>query len=164
MKQKLSDLIFDNKNFNKGNEFGNSLIEKSIQKNGLGRGVLVDKNNRIIAGNKTVENAGSLGFDDIIIVETTWNQLVVTKRTDIDLDSKQGRELALSDNATSKANLTWNFDNLNSAFKDLELKEWGVIEPMANIDFDNIDSTEDREKVNNLKTIICQHCGTEIQV
>lgn len=59
---KIKDLIPDDKNFNRGSEFGNSLIEKSIRKFGLGRSILIDKNNRIIAGNKTVENAGAIGL------------------------------------------------------------------------------------------------------
>lgn len=146
-KAKISDLIADSLNFNLGNEYGNSLIEKSISKNGLGRGVLIDKNNRIIAGNKTVENAGALGFENIIIVETTGNELVVTKRTDIDLDSKQGRELALSDNATSKANLTWDYGNLNVEFGELELKEWGV--DLKFNDFNNNDEVDYTDLISN---------------
>ena len=89
---KISDLTPDDKNYNKGSEFGNSLIEKSLRKFGAGRSILIDKNNRIIAGNKTIENAASIGLDDIIVVETTGNQIVAVKRMDIDIDSKKGRE------------------------------------------------------------------------
>ena len=67
---KLSDLIPDDKNFNKGTEFGQHLIEKSLRENGAGRSILLDKNNRIIAGNKTTENAANIDMDDVIIVET----------------------------------------------------------------------------------------------
>jgi hypothetical protein len=42
-------------------------------------------------------------LEDVIVVETTGNQIVAVKRTDIDLDSKKGREMALADNATAKA-------------------------------------------------------------
>ena len=130
MKQKqlkISDLIPDNKNYNKGNQFGNSLIEKSLRKNGAGRSILLDKNNRIIAGNKTIENAASIGMEDIIIVETTGSQIVCVKRMDIDLDSKQGREMALSDNATAKANIEWYFEELNADWSNDEQAEWGII-------------------------------------
>lgn len=48
---KVSDLTFDDKNFNKHTEYGMSLIEKSLRNNGAGRSILIDKNNRIIAGN-----------------------------------------------------------------------------------------------------------------
>ena len=39
-KLKLSDLTPDDKNYNKGSEFGNSLIEKSLRKFGAGRSIL----------------------------------------------------------------------------------------------------------------------------
>lgn len=124
---KISDLVPDDKNYNKGNEFGNSLIEKSLRKNGAGRSILLDKNNRIIAGNKTIENAGSIGMEDIIVVETTGNQIVAVKRTDIDLDSKKGREMALADNATAKANIEWDFDALDTDWTVDEQKDWGIV-------------------------------------
>ena len=127
-KIKISDLIFDNKNFNKGKPFGNSLIEKSLRQFGAGRSILIDKNNRIIAGNKTVENAGAIGLENVRIIETTGDEIIAVKRMDVDLDSKTGRELALADNATSKANLDWDFEQINSIFDEQEAKDWGVVE------------------------------------
>ena len=35
-------------------------------------------------------------MEDVIIIETTGNELVAVKRNDIDLDTKEGRELAFS--------------------------------------------------------------------
>lgn len=67
---KIKDLIPDDKNYNTGNEFGNSLIEKSLRNLGAGRSILIDKNNRIIAGNKTIENAVAIGLEDMQIVES----------------------------------------------------------------------------------------------
>jgi len=125
-KIKLSDLTPDDKNYNKGTEFGNSLIEKSLRKFGAGRSILLDKNNRIIAGNKTVENASSIGLDDVIIVETTGNQIIAVKRIDIDLDSKIGREMALADNASAKANIEWDYDNINQDWDVPNQNEWGI--------------------------------------
>ena len=101
----VDKLIPDDRNFNKGTEYGQHLIEESLRKFGAGRSILLDKNNRIIAGNKTVENAAIIGIDNVIIVETDGNQIVAVKRKDIDLDTAKGRELALADNATGKANL-----------------------------------------------------------
>lgn len=123
---KITDLIPDDKNYNKGNEFGNSLIEKSLSKFGAGRSILLDKSNRIIAGNKTIENAGAVGLEDVIIVETTGNQIVAVKRTDIDLDSKRGREMAMADNATAKANIEWDAVTLSEDWNTDEQKEWGI--------------------------------------
>lgn len=125
---KIDELIPDDKNFNKGTEYGNSLIEKSLRKFGAGRSVLIDKNNRIIAGNKTIENASAIGLDDVIVVETDGKKIVAVKRTDIDLDSKEGRELALADNQTSAVNFSIDEDVLKDVSDELEidLGEWGI--------------------------------------
>jgi len=123
-KLKVKDLIPDDANFNTGTEFGNSLIDKSLSKFGAGRSILIDKNNRIIAGNKTIENAAANGFNDIVVVETTGEQIVAVKRTDIDLNTKKGREMALADNATAKANISWDAQTLTEW--EMPLQEWGI--------------------------------------
>ena len=133
---KLKDLVFDNKNFNKHTEFGMSLIEKSLRNNGAGRSILIDKNNRIIAGNGVTEVAGQIGLDDVQIVETDGTKIIAVKRTDIDLDTKQGREMALADNATGAADLQWDTDaiaDVESEF-DIDASAWGV-----NLDFETED-------------------------
>jgi DNA modification methylase len=124
----IEHLIPDDVNFNKGTQFGQSLIEKSLRQFGAGRSILLDKNNRIIAGNKTVENAGQIGLDKVLIVETTGEEIVAVKRTDIDLDTKEGRELALADNATGAANLDWDETVLEQAKEEfgIDNEGWGV--------------------------------------
>ena len=124
----IGALIPDDKNLNKGTEYGQHLIENSMRQFGAGRSILLDKNNRIIAGNKATENAGAVGIEDVIIVETDGTKLVAVKRMDIDLDSKEGRELALADNATQKANLAWDEGMIKevSAEYDIEIENWGV--------------------------------------
>lgn len=103
----LKDLKFDTKNFNKHTEFGMGTLEKSLREYGAGRSILVDKDNNIIAGNGIAEVAGQVGITKTKIVETTGDELVVVKRTDIELDSAQGRGMALADNATAAADLEW---------------------------------------------------------
>ena len=126
---KISDLVFDDKNFNKHTEYGMSLIEKSIRNNGVGRSILIDKNNRIIAGNGVTEIAGQIGLEDVQIVETDGTKIIAVKRTDIDLDSKQGREMALADNATASVDLAWDADTIAdvSAEFDIDVSGWGVV-------------------------------------
>lgn len=132
---KVHDLIQDDRNLNKGTERGRELIEKSLRQFGAGRSILVDKNNRIIAGNKTHANAEAAGIDDAVIVETDGTKLVVVKRTDIDLDTKQGREMALADNATVKVDLAWDTDKLDVVVEDygIDAEEWDV-STMSQID------------------------------
>ena len=110
-KGRTSDLIPDDKNFNKHTERGLSMLRKSIDRFGFGRSILVDKNNRIIGGNGVHEMAGDA---ETVVVETTGDKLVVVKRNDIDLDTKEGRELALADNATAAADLNWDTDQLTA--------------------------------------------------
>lgn len=125
---KIQDLIPDDNNFNEGTQYGQHLIEESLRKFGAGRSVLIDKNNRIIAGNKTIENAAAIGLEDVIVVETTGDKIVAVKRTDVDLDSQKGREMALADNATGMVNLRWNEDALKQAEAQFGIapSEWGV--------------------------------------
>lgn len=125
---KIDKLIPDDLNANKGTEYGGHLIEKSLRENGAGRSILLDRNNRIIAGNKTVDGCSSIGIDDVIVVETTGNQIVAVKRMDIDLDSAQGRSLALADNATSKANLAWDAEAIQQITESWDIKpeDWGI--------------------------------------
>jgi hypothetical protein len=143
---KLSDLIADDKNFNKGTQFGGSLIEKSLRKFGAGRSILIDKNNRIIAGNKTVENAAAIGLEDVQIIETDGTKIIAVKRTDIDLDSKAGRELALADNATAKANIDWDVETTFevAAEFDFDAGEWGVnnFETASEVDYSILDDED----------------------
>lgn len=127
---KISDLIPDDKNYNKGTEQGNTLINKSIRKHGAGRSILLDKNNRIIAGNKTIANAAGIGLEDVIVVETTGKQIVAVKRTDIDLDSETGREMALADNATAKADIEWDHEILGNDWTQEQLAEWAITAPV----------------------------------
>ena len=53
-KTKIEDLIPDDLNFNKGTQFGQSMIEKSLRTFGAGRSILLDKNNKISGGCRVV--------------------------------------------------------------------------------------------------------------
>lgn len=108
----ISDLRFDDKNFNKHTEYGMSLLEKSLRELGAGRSILIDKDNNIIAGNGIIEAAGNIGLEDLQIVETDGKKLIAVKRTDIALDSEEGRQMALADNATASADLEWDKGNI----------------------------------------------------
>lgn len=125
-KHTIKDLVFDDKNFNKGNPFGESLIEKSFDKFGAGRSILLDKNNRIIAGNKSTQKYAESGGENVIIIESDGKSLIAVKRTDIDLDSQEGREFALADNATSKANIVWAEDIIAEEIGIETAESWAV--------------------------------------
>lgn len=124
----IDSLQQDDKNFNKGTKKGRKLIDKSIRKFGAGRSILLDKNNRIIAGNKTQELAREAGIKKVIVIDAKPDELVAVRRGDVDLDSEKGREMALADNATGAANLDWDDEALARAQEEIgqSVEEWGV--------------------------------------
>lgn len=151
----IEQLVPDNKNANKGTEYGQHLIEESLRKFGAGRSILLDKHDRIIAGNKTIENAAIVGLENVIIVETDGNQIVAVRRKDIDLDSAKGRELAIADNATGKANLAWDEDvivQLAEQYK-IDPEDWGIPMPEP----EDEETKKEPKKVIDTKLIV--ECG-----
>lgn len=150
-------LIPDNKNFNKHTEYGMHILEESIRKFGLGRSILIDKNNRIIAGNGVVETASQIDLDKVLVVETDGNTLVAVKRKDIDLDSAKGRELALADNATGKANLCFDADLIMQEAEkfDFDPEDWGV--DVDNGEYDKGEEKQDGKKVISTRLVV--ECG-----
>ena len=127
-KGNIKDLTFDNRNFNKHSEYGMGLLEKSVGKFGMGRSILVDKNNRIIAGNGITETAGNIGIEDVRFIDTDGKEIIAVRRNDIDLDSPEGREMALADNATNAANLKWDVAAIKKAEQDYGIvkEAWGI--------------------------------------
>jgi hypothetical protein len=115
---KIKDLIFDDHNANAGTPRGGALLENSLQKYGAGRSILLDRNNRIIAGNKTAEKAGELGFENVRIIETHGHEIIGVKRMDLDL-AKGGaaRELAIADNRVGEINLKWKQEEIDALMK-----------------------------------------------
>jgi hypothetical protein len=101
---KIEDLHFDNKNINKGTDFGMSLLGRSLTETGVGRSLLADKNNVLIAGNKTLEAAAAIGIDRVTIVETDGKEIIVVKRTDLDINSEMGIKAKILDNTVSAHN------------------------------------------------------------
>lgn len=152
----IGQLIPDDKNFNRGTDEGKKLIRKSLHDFGAGRSVLIDKDNRIIAGNKTHENADAADIKKVIVVETDGTELVAVKRTDIGIDTKEGRELALADNATAHVNLEWDVDvikEISNEF-DLDTEEWGVFQETEINPDDFFNSLSDGESNKGEKIVV----------
>jgi len=123
----IADLQFDDKNPNRHTQKGLRLLEKSLQRLGAGRSIVLDKNNRIICGNGVVEVAGQIGLEKVRVVETTGDEIVAVKRVDLSLDDAKARELAIADNQTAKVGIEFDFDVLDDLSKEFNLDfvgEW----------------------------------------
>lgn len=127
-KLKITDVKQDDKNFNKGTKRGGIMMRHSIETLGLGRSILLDKDNNIIAGNKTQETARALGFKDVIVVETDGSQVVAVKRTDLSLNSEKGREMALADNKTAQENIDLDYVKMREELDKEVLEVYNVKE------------------------------------
>jgi len=130
---KLADVTPDARNANKGTERGRRLLEYSLRNFGAGRSIVVDKNGRAIAGNKTLEVAAELGLP-VKVVKTDGKALVIVQRDDLDIEQdKRARELAYADNRVSEVDLSWDENviaedvnagiDLGTMFSDKELDD-----------------------------------------
>ena len=120
----IEELVQDQHNFNKGTEECALLMEKSFTELGAGRSILIDKDGNIIAGNKSQKAAMAAGIKKVRVIESDGTELIAVKRTDISIDSKEGRELALADNLTTHVNLAW--DNVELASSTWTHLAWGL--------------------------------------
>lgn len=147
-RKKISTLIPDPHNANKGTERGLRMLDDSIALTGLGRSIVTDCNGTVIAGNKTLDRAHDRGFEDAVVVHTTGNELVVVQRDDLDLNSNDpnnpARKLAFFDNRTSELSLDWDAEqlladvnagmDLSALFNEHELDE--LLAPLHQDDID----------------------------
>ena len=116
----IDDLIQDDHNFNRGTEQGAQLIERSFRECGAGRSVFIDKDNRLVGGNKAQKGFKAAGKRKVIIVDSDADTLVAVRRKDVSLDSEEGRKMALLDNLTTQVNLAWDETELEAVQADVE--------------------------------------------
>lgn len=118
---KITELTPDPSNANKGTQRGLKALDKSLRQYGAGRSILLDRDNRIIAGNKTAERAMDIGLEDVQIVDSDGTKLIAVRRTDLDLEDDGGkaRALATYDNRVGQLDLDWDLDNLSGVDQDV---------------------------------------------
>lgn len=110
----IDDILPDPNNANKHTQRGHQIVENSIRRRGVGRGILAAGKNTdkpvIMAGNLTAEKARDAGIDEVVIVHTTGNQLVVTVRDDLDPTSPEAIALGIEDNESGKQSYNADID------------------------------------------------------
>lgn len=155
----LFDLQPDKKNANKGTARGRALLEQSLRKLGAGRSIVVDKHGVIIAGNKTHEVATELQFP-IREVETDGKELVVVRRTDLDVETDPAaRELGVADNRTAEVGLAWDAPTLESL--GIDLKPWFFDNELTDIGVgsDHTETSDTNEGGASSRSVTCPSCG-----
>ena len=148
---KLSDLQQDSRNANKGSARGQQMIETSLQKYGAGRSIVLSKEGVILCGNHTAEAAATVGLDEnVVVVQTTGDQLVAVQRMDLSADDPRARELAYSDNRSGEISLSWDKSQLEEDFNsgELDLTPFfteAEIEKFSNDDYEDDEDWEQDE-------------------
>lgn len=142
-KASIKELRPDDKNINQSSARGGEMLRRSLQEYGAARSLVADKNMRIVAGNQTLEAAAAIGLDDVVVVPTDGSKLVVVQRTDIDLDTPRGRELAIADNRTNQVG--YNPDPLMLAWhgsNGADLDKFWLPDELAALDLPDVDGLD----------------------
>jgi len=124
---KMADLKPDGANANEGTERGREVLRDSVREFGVAEAGTLDKNDRIVGGNKRFEAYGEAGMDDeVIVIEVDGKQPVYIKRNNIDLKTPEGRRLAHMLNRSHELSYTLDVDQLFVDIDGVELKDlWG---------------------------------------
>lgn len=163
---KITDLTFDDRNANRGTPRGRGAIEQSIQRSGFGRSILVDKHGKIIAGNKSAEVAGELGFEDVVIIPSDGTKIIAVQRTDLDLDTdEEAKFLAIADNRSGQLSLDFDPVILAELSQELDLSGLWTEEELSGLlsglNDDNGGNDDRGGRDNSSKGVECQcpNCG-----
>lgn len=127
-------------------------VKNSIKEFGFKVPIVIDKNNVIIAGHTRIKASKELGIKDIPCIIAD------------DLTEEQVKAFRLADNKVAEKSM-WDYSKL-----DEELDSILNID-MSMFNFENIEETnlddffeESEEKEKEKKTMICPHCGKEIEL
>lgn len=130
MKLLTSQLKSDHKNARKRTDRSASLIAESLKQFGAARSIVIDEDNRILAGNGTIEGAKAAGIENVRVIETDGTEIIAVKRTGLSEDEKIG--LALADNRTSDLS-DWDKDMLQQLSEEHDVAPWFDADDLAEI-------------------------------
>lgn len=116
----IKDLIPDAKNARKHNDRILGMLEKSLNEVGAARSIVIDENNRILAGNGTVEAAAAAGIERVRVIEADGNEIIAVRRSG--LSEEQKTKLALYDNRTAEL-AEWDEEALKALEVELSLDD-----------------------------------------
>ena len=102
MSETIYDFQPDSRNPRVQSDKGRDLLRRSLKQLGAARSIVVDADNNIIAGHGTIQAAKEVDLTNVRVIETTGDELVVVRRTDISSKDVELRmALNLADNASS---------------------------------------------------------------
>ena len=117
----INDLQNDPKNARKRTNRSAKLIKQSLEQYGAARSIVIDENNRILAGNGTIAGAKAAGIKNLKIIEADGDEIIAVKRSNLTEDQKVG--LAIADNRTGDLS-EWDIDMLEQLSKEHDLNDF----------------------------------------
>jgi DNA modification methylase len=117
----INNLKSDHKNARKRTDRSAKLIAESLQRYGAARSIVIDEDNRILAGNGTIEGAKQAGIKNVRVIETDGSEIIAVKRTGLTEDEKVG--LALADNRSSDLS-DWDAEMLQQLSEEHDIAPW----------------------------------------
>lgn len=127
-------------------------VKNSIKEFGFKVPIVIDKDNVIIAGHTRIKASKELGIKDIPCIIAD------------DLTEEQVKAFRLADNKVAEKS-TWDYTKLDEELEDILDIDMSMFN-FENIEEINLDDffEESEEKEKEKKTMICPHCGKEIEL
>jgi len=117
----ITSLKSDHKNARRRTDRSSDLIKESLQRYGAARSIVIDEDNRILAGNGTIDGAKAAGIKNVRIIETDGDEIIAVKRTGLSEEQKVG--LALADNRTADLS-EWDQEMLHQLSEEHDISPW----------------------------------------
>ena len=117
----ITSLQSDHKNARRRTDRSSDLIKESLQRYGAARSIVIDEDNRILAGNGTIDGAKAAGIKNVRIIETDGDEIIAVRRTGLSEEQKVG--LALADNRTADLS-EWDQEMLHQLSEEHDLSPW----------------------------------------
>jgi len=117
----ISDLKSDHKNARRRTDRSSDLIKESLQRYGAARSIVIDEENRILAGNGTIDGAKAAGIRRVRIIESEGDEVIAVRRTGLTEEQKVG--LAFADNRTADLS-EWDQEMLHRLSEEHDLAPW----------------------------------------
>lgn len=142
----INDLKADHKNARKRTNQSAELIQESIKRYGAARSIVIDEDNRILAGNGTIEGAKAAGIKNVRIIETAGDEIIAVRRTDLTEHEKVG--LALADNRTSDLS-DWDAEMLHQLSQEQDISPWFDDDALAELGGDEIEALDEMPELSD---------------
>jgi len=141
---KITDLKPDESNYNKHTQYGMSLLEKSMRKDGFVEAGLISEDNVICSGNARQETAVNIGMEDVQIIDIDGTKPIYLRKKGLKSGTKEFKELALQLNAVGKANVVFDAELIEAELGEAVCEEWGISEKVKEQTKDKSDSIQQR--------------------